>query len=112
MTRPGIEPRSPGPLANTLTARPMSGLSTFDGVKQIYLEEIYPVTLYIKSIFIDLKNFNLKKHIYMYLCILMYTYLYMHVCINTYKLPYFLCACDCVCVYVPYLNEKCYPSYN
>ena len=23
--RPGIEPRSPGPLANTLTARPMSG---------------------------------------------------------------------------------------
>ena len=27
MTRPGIEPRSPGPLANTLTARPMSGIS-------------------------------------------------------------------------------------
>ena len=25
MTRPRIEPRSPGPLANTLTARPMSG---------------------------------------------------------------------------------------
>ena len=25
MTRPGIEPRSPEPLANTLTARPMSG---------------------------------------------------------------------------------------
>ena len=24
MTRPGIEPRSPGPLANTLTTRPMS----------------------------------------------------------------------------------------
>ena len=24
MTQPGIEPRSPGPLANTLTARPMS----------------------------------------------------------------------------------------
>ena len=24
MTRPGIEPRSPGPLANTLTAGPMS----------------------------------------------------------------------------------------
>ena len=23
MTRPGIEPRSPGPLANTLTARPI-----------------------------------------------------------------------------------------
>ena len=25
MTRPGIEPRSPGRLANTLTPRPMSG---------------------------------------------------------------------------------------
>ena len=25
MTRPGIEPRSPGALANTQTARPMSG---------------------------------------------------------------------------------------
>ena len=25
MTRPGTEPRSPGQLANTLTARPMSG---------------------------------------------------------------------------------------
>ena len=29
MTRPGIEPRSPGPLANTLTARPMSGILLF-----------------------------------------------------------------------------------
>ena len=27
MTRPGIEPRSPGPLANTLTPRPMSGIN-------------------------------------------------------------------------------------
>ena len=25
MTRPGIEPRSPGPLENTLPTRPMSG---------------------------------------------------------------------------------------
>ena len=33
MTRPGIEPRSPGPLANTLTARPMSGiLSIIQGI--------------------------------------------------------------------------------
>ena len=30
MTRPGIEPRSPGPLANTLTARPMSGEEEMD----------------------------------------------------------------------------------
>ena len=27
MTRPGIEPRPPGPLANTLPARPMSRLA-------------------------------------------------------------------------------------
>ena len=30
MTRPGIEPRSPRPLANTLTARPMSGIMFID----------------------------------------------------------------------------------
>ena len=29
MTRPGIERRSPGPLANTLTARPMSGIYVY-----------------------------------------------------------------------------------
>ena len=29
MTRPGIEPRSPGPLANTLTAGPMSQLNWY-----------------------------------------------------------------------------------
>ena len=27
MTRPGIEPRSPGPLVSTLTIMPMSGLN-------------------------------------------------------------------------------------
>ena len=31
MTRPGIEPRSPGPLANTLTPRPMSGICSVSG---------------------------------------------------------------------------------
>ena len=35
MTQPGIEPRSPGPLANTLTARPMSGL--FVDIYYIYI---------------------------------------------------------------------------
>ena len=30
MTRSGIEPRSPGPLANTLTARPIKSL--FSGI--------------------------------------------------------------------------------
>ena len=38
MTRPGIEPRSPGPLANTLTARPMSEIYIY-----IYIY-IYPQT--------------------------------------------------------------------
>ena len=35
MTRPGIEPRSPGRLANTLTARPMSGPSNKDKPTEI-----------------------------------------------------------------------------
>ena len=34
MTRPGIEPRSPGPLANTLTAGPMSRLKRQNKNKQ------------------------------------------------------------------------------
>ena len=29
MTRSGIEPRSPGPLANTLTIMPMSGMAIY-----------------------------------------------------------------------------------
>ena len=40
MTRPGIEPRSPGPMANTLTARPMSGIK------------------YLKSLSVNEKNFR------------------------------------------------------
>ena len=48
MTRPGIEPRSPGPLANTLTARPMSG---------IYI----------------CKNICIYVYIYMYICVDVYT---------------------------------------
>ena len=33
MTRPGIEPRSPGPLANTLTAGPMSRLNECESIR-------------------------------------------------------------------------------
>ena len=36
MSRPGIEPRSPGPLANTLTARPMSGVIVIRTVTSKY----------------------------------------------------------------------------
>ena len=35
MTRPGIEPRSPGPLANTLTAGPMSRLKELEIGRQV-----------------------------------------------------------------------------
>ena len=65
MTRPGIEPRSPGRLANTLTARPMSGICTYicriihsdttikthegkrrnEGRKKTSLEKYSPLTL-------------------------------------------------------------------
>ena len=33
MTRPGIEHRSPGPLANILTARPTSGKHIYNGLQ-------------------------------------------------------------------------------
>ena len=36
MTRPGIEPRSPGPLANTLTTRPMSGKHIINNIITMY----------------------------------------------------------------------------
>ena len=35
VTRPGIEPRSPGPLANTLTAGPMSRLHYLNSTTNI-----------------------------------------------------------------------------
>ena len=35
MARPGTEPRSPGPLANTLTFKPMSGNNLIDPLKTI-----------------------------------------------------------------------------
>ena len=63
MTRPGIEPRSPGPLANTLPTRPMwdhmlGVLASVYGVK--YLVEIYKqvccLKIFCKYSFNDLTN--------------------------------------------------------
>ena len=54
MTRPGIEPRSPGPLANTLTAGPMSRL----------LMETNPIMwrkLLLKNKVIINEEFNMKE---------------------------------------------------
>ena len=39
MTRPGIEPRSPGPMANTLAARPMSGIIP-DGIIYTFIRPL------------------------------------------------------------------------
>ena len=46
MTRPGIEPRSPGRLANTLTAWPMSGLVNNNERTNTLLYKNIPLTLY------------------------------------------------------------------
>ena len=35
MTRPGIEPRSPGPWANILTIMPMSGMDVYSSITEI-----------------------------------------------------------------------------
>ena len=45
MTRLGIEPRSPGPLANTLTARPMSGTNDNKGTNYLYHHHHHVVPL-------------------------------------------------------------------
>ena len=58
MTRPEIEPRSPGPLANTLLIRPM--------------------TRYIHT----------YTCTYIYTCIHVYIYIYIHTCIYLYKYAY------------------------
>ena len=44
MTRPGIEPRSPGPLANTLTAGPMRGEIYPNNLRGRYVDELYVPT--------------------------------------------------------------------
>ena len=52
MTRPGIEPRSPGPLANTLTARPFL--------------KCYPsLSLYLKTLLVSLLKLYFKMFLWM-----------------------------------------------
>ena len=52
MTQPGIEPRSPGPLANTLTSRPMSGVYYHSSVEFIayYHSSVEFITYYHSSV--------------------------------------------------------------
>ena len=50
MTRSGIEPRSPGPLANTLTARPMSGIHKYI-YTYIYTHKDLYIYIYIYIVF-------------------------------------------------------------
>ena len=42
MTRPGIEPRSPGPLANTLLIRPMTRHDDNDDICTV-IENLLPI---------------------------------------------------------------------
>ena len=62
MTRPGIEPRSPGPLANTLTPRPMSGNNIY-----IYIYIYIYICTYTRSTYFELLQVVLKVHNFNYL---------------------------------------------
>ena len=46
MTQPGIEPRSPGPLANTLTIMPMSGTHPYRVNFDLKVVKYYSITDY------------------------------------------------------------------
>ena len=45
MTRPGIEPRSPGPLANTLLIRPMARINDIDFSETPWSSQIISIFL-------------------------------------------------------------------
>ena len=80
MIRPGIEPRSPGRLANALTARPMSGMYIY-----IYIYMYVYIYLYLFiyiSIHIYLCIYT-YIHIYIYTCIHIRTYIYTYMYIHT-----------------------------
>ena len=68
MTRPGIEPRSPGPLANTLTAGPMSRLNDCTSVKTnvpvfIIFNSTYTYICKVYAIdYVDIHNEQLLKN--------------------------------------------------
>ena len=59
MTRPESELRSPGPLANTLTARPMSGFNNYM-VSSNYFYLVKVICLHIVIWFKVTNNNNLK----------------------------------------------------
>ena len=66
MTRPGIEPRSPGPLANTLTAGPMSG--RYINLRGLFNAKSIVYIIYI--IYIYILGFCQKKRLYINLNVL------------------------------------------
>ena len=60
MTRPGIEPRSPGPLANTLLIRPMVWLHYIGRTNPRLNARIEYVLMKIQNLNVDLTD-NLKN---------------------------------------------------
>ena len=96
MTRPGIEARSHGPLANTQPTRPMSWLS------YIY---IYEMSMWTKrrSIYIYIYIYIYSTLIFMYtqrhMLAYIYIYIYIYICIYIYIHTY-MCASICVWLYM------------
>ena len=77
MTRPGIEPKSTGPLANTLSTRPMSRLGRFNEVtlpthKYAYLYshtctiQIWPYSTRIEDIWVAVNSRTDQVYIFTY----------------------------------------------
>ena len=61
MTRPGIELRSPGPLANTLTARPMSGKENLGKIFRFIKNIFHMSNLYTKVLLMYIsRDYDLK----------------------------------------------------
>ena len=63
MTRPGIEPRSPGPLANTLTAGPIMPARNLEDQKKrtCYFADFVPRVNKYRYLERELKNVKVKK---------------------------------------------------
>ena len=74
MTQPGIEPRSPGPLANTLTTMPMSGIKNMNIYIYIYIYMMEKFSAYLSNIFIhaNLYHHYIINKVFLYLFMALY----------------------------------------
>ena len=84
MTRPGIEPRSPGPLANTLTAGPMSWCNQYQSLNICPFQSVHSCLFISANSYISINisqfiSFYLYLSIHFYLYIKAYLYLFISI---------------------------------